>query len=164
MAPVLTISKLRSALALGLVLWCAGTGCLAHGMAMRTVTPAPESKSAKENVSQSEMAMNGHACCKARHRSLRNEPGAKSNSDSGAETIALPEDSSSDGAASCCPLTSGSFVVTSRGQTDHNQGSASTVTGVAEQSYTVQFPANYATPLRPPNHEQTYLTCCAFLI
>jgi hypothetical protein len=163
-ALVPAISKLRSALALGLVLWCAGTGCLAHGMAMRNVAPAPESKSTKANSRQSEMAMNGHACCKARHRSLRNESAAKLNSDSSPRTIALPEGSSSDDAASCCPLTSGSFVTVSRSQTDDNNSSASTGTGVPEQSFTAGFSANRAIPLRLPSREQTYLTCCAFLI
>lgn len=162
-APVLTVSKLRSALALVLTLWCAGTGCLAHGMAMGSAAPAPNIKSAKNNVNQSEMAMNGHACCKARHRSLQNGPADKS-SVSGLETIALPEDPSSDGAASCCPLTSGSFVIASRSQTDDNNSSASTGAGLSEQSFTVLFPAKRTTPLRLPNHSQTYLTCCAFLI
>ena len=132
---------------------------------MRNVAPAPESKSTKANSSQSEMAMNGHACCKARHRSLRNESAAESNSDSGPGTIALPEDSSSDDAASCCPLTSGSFVTVSRSQTDDNNSSASTGTGLPEQSFHHKvFPQTRATPLRLPGREQTYLTCCAFLI
>ena len=164
MALVLTTSKLRSALALGLVLWCAGTGCLAHGMALRSVAPAPESKSTKANSSQSEMAMNGHACCKARHRSLQSESAAKSNSDSGSGTIALPEDSSSEDAASCCPLTSGSFVTVSRSQTNDNNNSASSGPALPEQSFAARFPINRAIPLRLPGHEQTYLTCCAFLI
>jgi hypothetical protein len=159
-----TTSKLRSALALGLVLWCAGAGCLAHGMAMRGVAPAPESKSTKPKSSQSEMTMNGHACCKARHRSLQSESAAKSNPDTGSGTIALPEDSSSDAAASCCPLTSGSFVTVSRSQTDDNNSSGSTGTSLPEQSFTARFPSNSATPLRLPGREQTYLTCCAFLI
>ena len=147
-------------LALALMLWCAGTGCLAHGVAMVAGAPAP----AKTNFSESEMAMNGHACCKARHRSLRNELAAKSNSDNSAGTIALPEDSSSDGASSCCPLTSGSFVVASRSQTNDNNSPLVTGTGLPEQSLVLQFPANRITPQRLPNHELTYLTCCAFLI
>jgi hypothetical protein len=158
-----TISKLRSALALGLMLWCAGTGCLAHGMAMGGAAPATDSKSAKIDLNQPNMTMNGHACCKARHRSLQKESATKSNSDEGAETIALPEDSSSDGAASCCPLTSGSFVTVSRSQTD-DKSSVATGTGLPEQSFLKQFPASRTAPLRLPNHEQTYLTCCAFLI
>ncbi len=162
MATALTLSKLRSALALGLMLWCAGTGCLAHGMAMGGAASTPNNKSAKTNISQSEMTMSGHACCKARHRLL--ESRAKSNSDSATEAITLPEDSSSDDAASCCPLTSGSFVTSSRTQTDENNSSASTGTGFIEPGSTVQFPATRAIPLRPPNHEQTYLTCCALLI
>jgi hypothetical protein len=133
-------------------------------MAMRSVAPAPENKSTKPNSSQSEMAMNGHACCKARHRSLRNESAAKSNSDRGPEAFVLPEDSSSDDTASCCPLTSGSFVTVSRSQADDTNSSASTGSVLPEQSFTTRFPANTATPLRRPGREQTYLTCCAFLI
>lgn len=163
-ALVPAISKLRSALALGLVLWCAGAGCLAHGMAMRNVTPVPESKSTKANSSQSAMTMNGHACCKARHRSLRSDSAAKSDSDSGPGTIALPEDSSSDDAASCCPLTSGSFVMVSRSQTHDSHSSAASGTGLPQQNFTARFSADRATPLRLPGREQTYLTCCAFLI
>jgi hypothetical protein len=132
-------------------------------MAMRGLAPAPESKSTKANSRQSEMAMNGHACCKARHRSLAGKSAATSDSDSGPGTIALPEDSSSD-AASCCPLTSGSFVTVSRSQTDDHNSSASTGTGLPQQSFSARFPANRATPLRLPGREQTYLTCCAFLI
>ena len=163
MAPILTISRLRSAIAFGLVLWCAGTGCLAHGMAMGGSPLAPANKSARTNVKPSEMAMNGHACCKARHRSLHKGQSG-SNLDGSAGTIGLPEESSSDGAGSCCPLTSGSFVIASRSQTNDNNSSASTVTGLPEQSFSVQFTPNRTTLLRLPNHEQTYLTCCAFLI
>jgi len=133
-------------------------------MAMRGITPAPESKSTKPNSGQSEMAMNGHACCKARHRSLQKESAAKSNSDGGPGTIALPEDSSSDNAASCCPLTSGSFVTVSRSQTDDNNSSASIGTVLPEPGCTARFPSNSATPISLPGREQTYLTCCAFLI
>ena len=118
---------------------------------------------AKTNLRQPDMAMNGHACCKARHRSLRSEL-AKSSSDDSAETIALPEDSSSDGANSCCPLTSGSFVIASRSQTNDHDSSTATGTGSPEQSFALQFSPIRTTPLRLPNHEQTYLTCCALLI
>jgi len=131
---------------------------------MRSIAPAPENKSTNANSRQSEMAMNGHACCKARHRSLQRESAANSNSDSGSGTIALPEDSSSEDAARCCPLTSGSFVTVSRSQTDDHNSSPSTGTGLPQQSFTARFPANRATPLRLPGREQTYLTCCAFLI
>jgi hypothetical protein len=158
--PFPAISKLRSALALGLVLWCAGMGCLAHGMAMRTGASTSQTTSTK---AKSDMALNGHACCKARRHSLRNESVAKSNSDSAPKTIALPEDSSSDDAASCCPLTSGSFVAVSRIQTSHNNISASSGTGLLEL-FAERVSLNRATPQRLPGREQTYLTCCAFLI
>jgi hypothetical protein len=129
-------------------------------MAMRN---ASHNSSSETNFSQSKMGMNVHACCKARHRSLKGTA-AKSNSDDGSGTITLPADPSSDDAASCCPLTSGSFVTVSRSQTDDNKGSTSNGMHLPAPGSTVQVPANRITALRLPGHEQTYLACCAFLI
>jgi hypothetical protein len=52
----------------------------------------------------------------------------------------------------------------SRSQTDDNNSSLSTGTGLPEQSCTARFPSKSATPSCLPSREQTYLTCCAFLI
>lgn len=160
---LISISNFRSALAFGLVLWCAGAGCLAHGMAMGGGGPKANSKAEKSQV-QSDMAMNGHACCKAQHRALRHQPTAKLNSDDMAGLVTLPEESLPDGANSCCPLTSGSFVIASRNQTNDNDTSVLAATGSGEQSVETKLPAHCPIPLRLPNHERTYLTCCAFLI
>jgi hypothetical protein len=157
-----SISSLRSALALVLTLWCAGTGCLAHGMAMAGSTLVPGNKSTA-NTTQADMAMKGHACCKARHRSLRHGLTAQANSD-GAKMIALPEDSSPDEASSCCPLTSGSFVTTSRSQTSDDHSSAPDETVPNKQTFALSFHAPRTSSLRLPNHGPTYLTCCALLI
>jgi len=155
----ISISSFRSALAFGLVLWCAGTGCLAHGMAMGGVGLKANSKAEKSDV-----AMNGHACCKARHRALRNQPISKLNSDDIAGIVTLPEESSPDGVNSCCPLTSGSFVIASRNQTNDSDNAVPTETGLGEPSVEAKLPAHCPIPLRLSNHERTYLTCCAFLI
>jgi hypothetical protein len=125
-------------------------------------TLVPGNKAAAKTT-QADMAMNGHACCKARHRSLRNGLTAKADSD-GAKMIALPEDSSPDEASSCCPLTSGSFVITSRSQTSDDHSSALTETVPNKQSFALPFHAPRTISLRLPNHEPTYLTCCALLI
>jgi len=145
-----------------LVLWCAGTGCLAHGMAMAGGTLVAGNQSAA-NTTQADMAMNGHACCKARHRSLRNGQTAKADS-AGGKMIALPEDSSSDEAGSCCPLTSGSFVTASRSQTSGDHSSALVETVPNKPGFALPFQAPRTISLRPPNHEPTYLTGCALLI
>jgi len=155
----ISISSFRSALAFGLVLWCAGTGCLAHGMAMGGGGVKPNSKAEKSDV-----AMNSHACCKARHRALRNQSTSKLNSDDSAGIVTVPEESAPDGVNSCCPLTSGSFVIASRDQTNDNESAVPTQTGAGERSVEAKLPAHCPIPLRLPNHERTYLNCCAFLI
>ena len=160
---LVSISSLRSALALGLVLWCAGMGCLAHGMSMVSGAGTASGKSAgtasgKSKTSKSEMAMNAHSCCKARHRSL-----GEAKSKDVPATMTLPEETSEENANSCCPLTSGSYVTASRSQTEANS-SATIAIRSREQSFVIQFSVNRAIPLRLPNREQTYLTCGVLLI
>jgi hypothetical protein len=131
-------------------------------MAMAGSALVPGNKSAA-NLNQADMAMTGHACCKARHRSLRNGLTAKTDSND-AKMIALPEDSTPDGISSCCPLTSGSFVITSRSQTSDDHSSALAETVSNKQGFFLPLQAGRTIPLRLPNHEPTYLTCCALLI
>jgi hypothetical protein len=160
----LTISKLRSALAFVLVLWCAGTGCLAHGMAMGgSAERAVSDSSLKDDPSRRNASMGGHACCKARHRALQNASTPGSDSDSTRLTSTLPEESSPSNANSCCPLTSGSFVTVSRGQTCENDGSELILTA-AQKSIRVTLLTERATKLRLTGREHTYLDCCALLI
>lgn len=153
----ISISSWRSTLAFGLALWCAGIGCVVHGMAMSGTASVLSAKSAKQTPKQSQMSMSGHACCKARHRALSNSSATP------ATTFTLPEESSDD-VSSCCPLTSGSFVTGSR--SENIGGDNSELAGMAthEPAFSELAQTDRAIPLRLPNHERTYLTCCVFLI
>ena len=160
----LTISKLRSALAFVLVLWCAGTGCLAHGMAMGDNTErAASENSLKDNSARKNASMSGHACCKARHRALRNVSTISSNADTDRLTLTLPEESNPSNANSCCPLTSGSFVTTSRGQTSENDG-PELIHTATPRCIRSTLSIQRTTKLRLTGREHTYLDCCALLI
>jgi hypothetical protein len=156
----ISISGLRSTVAFLLVLWCAGTGCLAHGMAAGGAAPLKSNQS----TSKTEMAMSGHACCKARHRALENKSPAGSQPVDDATIVTLPENSTPDGANSCCPLTSGSFVIASRSQTNDDHSPALNARVLNEHSLAEPCFVERVIPLHLPNHEHTYLTCCVFLI
>ena len=157
------ISRLRSTMAFALVLWCAGTGCLiasyAHGVAMGVTR---EASADAVSLKVTEASKGGHACCKARHRALRGAP-SELTAEKLSATFTTPEESSPV-ANSCCPLTSGSFVIGSRVQTNDDDSPALEQTRLPESGDTIVFNSNRAVPLRLPHHRYDYLTCCAFLI
>jgi len=164
----LAVKKLRSALVLGLVLWCAGAGCMlvsyAHGGAMNDV-----GRPRANGINWSGVAASAgvHSCCKARHASKHNSnysANAEAETSGVFEQAALPEAPSPSGIMSCCPLTSGSMVLSSKEQANDKTESALASTGVAFGLIANVKPAPLATPLRLPNQNQTYLHCCVFLI
>src|SRR5438067_2005749 len=90
--------KFRSVLAFGLVLWCAGAGCIlisyAHGAAMSRA----DSLHSGKNWGSITASAGSHDCCKARHSSSkRDDRGALAHTEStpqlsaGFEQVALPE-------------------------------------------------------------------------
>jgi len=167
------ISRLRLALAFGLSLWCAGAGCMmvsyAHAAAIVN-SEIPDSKFAQTGVGDASGSMASHACCKARHSASKqdgNSSGKSTDSFSQAVTgfqqVALPLEPASSDAISCCPLTSGSFVVQSRSASGDEDSSLSTryaLTSILTSSGS----ALRAIPLRLPVKTRTYLSCCALLI
>jgi hypothetical protein len=64
---------------------------------------------------------------------------------------------------SCCPLTSGSMVVTSRSQSNDN-ATVLQQSDSSSQLFAESRPSPVAVPLRLPNQAQSYLLDCAFLI
>lgn len=161
------ISRLRSALAVSLVLWCAGAGCMlvsyARTDAMSGASAANASGSAEP--SQVSGSMGAHKCCKARHASERRLASSDhaSSSDSFADLEGLAEFPNSSNAMSCCPLTSGTFVVNSRQRISNDDVSVSP--GAEAASIITRFAATpLAMPLRLPDQNQTYLRGCVFLI
>jgi len=164
-----SIKKMRSVLAVALTLWCAGAGCVivsyAHAAEMNGGDPA---SSAKSNFSGASASVMAHACCKARHSSKRSadarRPNSHSESFTGFQQITLPAAPSPSGSMSCCPLTSGSFVVASRTQSKADAASALLQKDSLSLAIKNSQTAPRAYPLRLPNQEQTYLRCCVFLI
>lgn len=165
---VTAISRFRSTIAFALTLWCAGAGCMlmsyAHGAAMSGANVA-DTDSTKRKMSDVSASAGGHACCKARYSSSRRtaQRGSDLQSSRSFQQVALPDQPDSSGATSCCPLTSGSFVVTSRSQlsddnASHIEQRSSSLT------LTNSLPAPGFDPLRLPGQNQTYLRGCVFLI
>lgn len=164
------ISRFRSTLAVALTLWCAGAGCLlvsyAHVAAMSGANLA-DSHSNKRKLSDVSASIGGdHACCKARHSSSRRTDSQRESrlqSSLSFQQVALPDVPDSSGATSCCPLTSGSFVVTSRSQLSDDSASPADQRGSFSLTLTNLQPARFD-PLPLPDQNQTYLRGCVFLI
>ena len=163
-----SIKRMRSVLAVGLMLWCAGAGCAIVSYAHAAEMNRGETVSlVKPNFSGASASVMAHACCKARHSSKRDagarHPISRSERFTGFQQVSLPAAPSPSGAMSCCPLTSGSFVVASRSQ---SKADASALTQKDSLSLAIRDAptAPQAGPLRLPNQEQTYLRCCVFLI
>lgn len=160
------INKLRSALALALVLWCAGTGCVLVSYANSNAIGGTGSSPAQIEESASSSA---DGSCHARHGSQKRDEvpaqtrtNAASEMSTGSEQIALPENRDPLGSMSCCPLAVGTFVVASRAHS--NDSDAALTQGQPSPSLTNFHAAPRTYPLRLPNQDQTYLRCCVFLI
>ena len=164
---VVALSKLRSAITFGLVLWCGGAGCMlvsyAHVAAMSATARVNSVSTAGGETSGS---MGTHDCCKARHKAERRAASMMdhaSSSEALANLEELAEVPNSSNAMNCCPLTSGTVVVNSRQRISNDDASVSL--GPEAISVITRFAAtSLAMPLRLPNQNQTYLRGCVFLI
>jgi len=163
------ISKLRSALAVALALWCAGAGCMmvsyAHARAMSD-TVAANTGASQAGSGESSASMASHHCCKARH-ATEHRAAASTNHDPASDSFAkLAERAdvpNSSNAMNCCPLTSGTFVVSGPQRiVNENASMFQDVDGTPAVSNS--DPPPLAIPLRLLNQNQTYLRGCVFLI
>ena len=164
--------KLRSTIAVALMLWCAGTGCMivsyAHGAAMSAAGKSGP-QSVKQTLRDASAAAGSHACCKAHHSSSKIGTGSGHSSSrlesfTGFQQVALPEAPSPSGATSCCPLTSGTFVPASRAESNNDNASTTDQSDSFSLTLTNSPTAPRAFPLRLPDQNQTYLRGCVFLI
>ncbi len=107
-----------------------------------------------------------HSCCKARHSSQHSPTIANRRASQVAELaeVALPESSNPANAMSCCPLTSGAFVVSARQSVQDDRASEAVIHDALVPVLADLHSAPRALPLRLPNQNQTYLRCCVFLI
>ena len=153
------IFRVRSVIALALMLWCAGTGCMvvSYAQSLRVET-TPDSAAAEQSG-----AMDAHACCKARRQSAGHKKAARTMAapDMNQLTEPAPDPIS---AMSCCPLTNGLIVTQSRSQSKSDETSAPEVNHAQLLTATDAAPVFYARPLRLLNQERSYLIGCAFLI
>jgi hypothetical protein len=153
-------------IAVALIGWCAGAGCLTVSYARAAMAEIEDSTQVLEpSMSGSPKSAAAHACCKARHKSLKRTTIASQAQLSSAEQLhlSLPSTPAPGNAMKCCPLTSGNMLVGSRYQSHENALDA------AQNASSIVFlnsfiPKPVAVPLRLPNRDQSYLLGCAFLI
>jgi hypothetical protein len=168
-----SIRSLRQIVASTLMLWCAGAGCMlvsyTHAAAL-TRANLSRNHFAMQSASGIAASMATHSCCKVRRPSAQRHAGAKasltklnSESSSSFEQVALPEEPVPSGAMSCCPLRSGSFVVTQAHSGDTYPSVLASKNTHSPVPTNLQ-PAPRVYPLRLPTQNQTYLRVCAFLI
>ena len=156
-------AKTAKALAIALMLWCAGAGCMAVSYAQGVMRDMDAAADAVANaMSHMSGSMDAHACCKAKRRGAKRSNSATESSPGEVTESAVPPPVQNN-AMSCCPLTTGSIVVTSRSQSDDEASTQSPPSSPAFRLLTSnQRPV--AVPLRLPNRAESYLLDCVFLI
>ncbi|MGZ8847688.1 MAG: hypothetical protein ACXW3C_14610 [Pyrinomonadaceae bacterium] len=159
------VLRLRLLIAVALIGWCAGAGCLTVSYARGAMGEIEDSAQALEqSMSGSPKSADAHACCKARHKSLnRSTIVSQARLDRAEQSqLTLPSTPAPGNAMKCCPLTSGNMLVGSRYQSHENALAAAQNVSIVFLNRFIPKPV--AVPLRLPNRDQSYLLGCAFLI
>lgn len=155
-------SRMRPVLAIALMLWCLGTGCVLVRSAQATNLSADDSALA-DSMKAGEMGASQHAAC---HAKLPQKAGKASRSRPQLTRVVeqrnIPRPGRSD-AMSCCPLVNGLFVTSSRGQLQ-DDAVVVAINDSASLTLTNSSRAPLDVPLRLPNQHHLYLRGCAFLI
>jgi hypothetical protein len=151
-------------MALGLMFWCAGAGCMLVSYARAT---NDRHESVMAHTLDGAMSMDAHACCKASHRSTKTHRGRLESQQfpesAQLNLLEMPSTPTHPGVMNCCPLTSGSIVAPSRSQANDRAT-------LLQQSHVSLLllagldPLPLKIPLRLPNRSHSYLLDCVFLI
>ena len=162
------VFQIRSMVALALIFWCAGAGCMLVSVAQASMADVAGSPhSADQMMTGVSSSMGAHACCKAKHRSASGNQTQKLSTASSADAeeilLTIPPAPAQSGAMSCCPLTSGSIVVASRSQSN-DRATVSEATSSSSLLVISSDPPPLSVPLRLPDRAHSYLLDCAFLI
>jgi hypothetical protein len=147
------------------MLWCAGAGCMIVSYARAAAVDEGAATGLMDHAMAS-MSMDAHACCKAKRSSTRTHHSraeAKSPSSVELNLMTPPSSPTQTGVMSCCPLTSGSIVVSSRSQSNDDSTSLQQ-TDSSSLLFVKSDLVPLAIPLRLPNRAHSYLLDCAFLI
>ena len=159
------VVTLRSVLAFGLMFWCAGAGCMIVSYARAAAIDLNDAAVVLDHAMAGSMSMDAHACCKAKRPSAKGHHSRAEAKSLSAELNlwTTPSTPTQTGMMICCPLTSGSIVVSARSQSNDR----ATVIQPADSASLLLItsdPAPLAVPLRLPNRAHSYLLDCAFLI
>jgi len=152
--------KLLKALAIALIFWCAGAGCMMVSYAKAAMSET-DSLPANDALAMAHMSgsVDAHACCKAKRKGAKRSASADSS-----EFIQFNAPAPVQGnAMNCCPLTSGSIVVASR-SASNDEVPTLPQTGSSDFNSLKSHNEPVAVPLRLPNRAESYLLDCAFLI
>ena len=151
--------RFRSVIALVLMLWCAGAGCI-----FVTSARATSADSEIQSTAEAEASTGSHGSCHASTQPKKARKAHANSGPAGVKRLSLPAMPTPSGAMSCCPLTSGSIATPSRVQTNDDHLTAVSHDELSYLPLTTRGTAPLAIPLRLPNKDQTYLRCCVFLI
>jgi hypothetical protein len=149
-------------LAITLMLWCAGAGCVLVRSTQGADVSAGDSALA-DSMNPGEMGAANHVACHAKQVQKAGKAfRSRSQLTKAVEQRNFPTPGRSD-AMSCCPLVNGLFVTSSRG---HTQDDASIIAINDSISFALSnlSAAPLDIPLRLPNQHHLYLRGCAFLI
>jgi hypothetical protein len=154
-------SRIRPVIAVALILWCAGTGCVLVRSAQATDIGAGDSAFA-DSMNPGEMGASKHAACHAKQAQKAGKASRSRPQLTKAVEQNTPIPGRSD-AMSCCPLVNGLFVTSSRA---HAQDDARiiAINDSTLLAFTNSSLAPLVVPLRLPNQHHLYLRGCAFLI
>ncbi|MGQ0760815.1 MAG: hypothetical protein ACT4OT_02175 [Acidobacteriota bacterium] len=147
-------------IAVALMLWCAGAGCVLVRSAQATDVGARASALA-DSMNAGEMGASKHAACHAKQaigKASRSRPQLTK----AVEQRNTQRPGRSD-AMSCCPIVNGLFVTSSRGQIQDDAGIIA-INDSSSLALTNSSRAPLDVPLRLPNQHHLYLRGCAFLI
>jgi hypothetical protein len=151
---VTDLGKFGKSLALVLVFWCAGTGCMLVSYATAVGTPIADSASGPSE------GMAAAPSCHA-HRQKNRKTTSKTSSADRVGQLNLPMPSRS-AALSCCPLTSGSIAAAYRPQSHNAPALTNSESQILNLAHLTTAPV--AVPMRLPNRAHSYLLDCAFRI
>jgi hypothetical protein len=140
-------------------------GCMMVSYARAATSETSLTAGAMDHAMAGSMSMDAHPCCKAKRPSAKGHRARSESKSLNPELnlLTTPSTPAPAGVMNCCPLTTGSIVVSSRSQT-HDDATVLARTDSSSLLLVKSDHAPLAIPLRLPDDSRSYLLDCAFLI